>query len=242
MKGKYDFLVFDMDNTITESCTQITDDMANTLNNLKEELVFITGTHSTEIKRMISSKLNRSHHILANIGTHHLFINKTIEKEIYKETLKEDEKKEIITALKKLKNTYNLKPLTYEKDQIQDRGSQITLSILGRTAPKEKKTSYDANKEKRKKFVKFLKKTIKKKTYEFGIGGTTSIDITRKGNNKGVALEKFIKKFDISKKKLIFFGDQLSPGGNDYPVIKTGIKCIKVKNPNETLEILKKLL
>lgn len=242
MKNRYKFLVFDVDNTLTESCTQITDDMADTLNKLKEELIFISGTHAPELKRMISSKLDRKHHILANIGTHYLLVYPNEEKEIYNKILNEEERKEIISALKKLKEEYRLLPLTSEEDQIQDRGSQITLSILGRNAPKERKEFYDKDNEKRKKFISFLEKILGKEKYELGIGGTSSIDITHKGNDKGIALEKFIKEFNLLKEDFLFFGDQLAPEGNDYPVIKTGIKYIEVETPKETLKILKELL
>ena len=44
---------------------------------------------------------------------------------------------------------------------------------------------------------------------------------------------------DIKKEEIIFFGDQLKPGGNDYPVKKIGVMCIEVKDQNHTFEILK---
>ena len=242
MKGKYKFLAFDVDNTITNSCAEIIDDMANTLNNLKEKLIFISGTHAPELKRMVSSKLDREHHILANTGTHHILVSQNEEKEIHNKVLTEEEKGEILSALKRLQREHSLSPTTSEEDQIQNRGSQITMSMLGRNAPKHKKESYDPDRTKRKKFVSFLEKILGNEKYELAIGGTTSIDITKKGNEKGISLEKFIKNQSISKNDILFFGDQLSPKGNDYSVIKTGIKCIEVKNPKETLKILKTLL
>ena len=242
MKDKYKFLVFDVDNTTTESCAQISNDMANTLNKLKEELVFISGTHASELKRMISSKLDRKHHILANTGTHYLLVFQNEEKEIHKKTLEKEEKEEIISALKKLQKEYNLLPITSEKDQIQDRDSQITFSILERNAPRESKASYDQDKTKREKFILFLKEILEEGKYGLTIGGTTSIDITKKDIKKGNSLEDFMRTHSLSKNDMLFFGDQLSPSGNDYSVIKTGIKCIKVENPEETLEILKTLL
>ncbi len=242
MKNKYKFLAFDVDDTVTNSCTPLSNDMAETLNKLKENLIFISGTPAPELKRMISSKLNREHHLLANTGTHYILISPNEEKEIHNKILDTNDKEKIISALKKLKKEHSLFPLTSEEDQIQDRGSQITFSILGRNAPKEKKATYDQDRTKRIKFILFLRKILENEKYELTIGGTTSIDITTKGNKKGDSLEKFIKIHSLSKKDILFFGDQLRPGGNDYPVIKTGIKCIEVKNPEETLKILKTLL
>ncbi|PIO07555.1 hypothetical protein COU59_03300 [Candidatus Pacearchaeota archaeon CG10_big_fil_rev_8_21_14_0_10_34_12] len=235
------FLVFDVDNTITESCKEISDEMAKTLEKLEQGIVFISGTNITELKRMISSKLKRKHHLLGNTGTHYVIKKENLENEIINNKLSKDEKKEIIQALKKLKEKYKLLPLTTENDQIQDRGSQITFSILGRNAPSEKKYIYDTSKDKRKKFVEYLK-TILKDSYEMTIGGTTSIDITRKGIDKGESLLNFIKINNTKKENTTFFGDQLEEGGNDYPVKKLGIKCIEVKNPEDTIQILKKFI
>ena len=241
-KNRYKFLVFDVDNTITEGCQEITDEIAEVLNDLKEELVFISGTHAFEIKRMISSKVKRYHHILANVGTNYWITGPRGEKEVYNDQLGHKEKNNIIFALKKLKEKYGLEPLTSEEDQIQDRGYQITMSILGRNAPKEKKDSYDPNGKKRKEFIDFLIQILGGTDYEFGVGGTTSIDITRRGVDKGSSLERFMKMKNLKREDLIFLGDKLSPGGNDYPVIRTGIKCLAVDNPKETLEILRGLI
>jgi len=242
MKNKYKFLVFDVDMTVTESCSVITNEIAEVLNNLNEKLIFLSGTNAKELKRRISSKLKREHYILANAGTHHLLVSPEGEKELYNKPLKEEEKEEIISALKKLNEKYNIISLTTEEDQIQDRGSQITSSLLGKNAPRDKKEAYDSDKKKRTEFVQFLKTILGEEKYEFGIGGTTSIDITEKGNDKGIALEKFAKEKNLSKEDFLFFGDQMRPGGNDFPVIKTGIKCIEVTGPEETLKILRGFL
>ena len=238
MNEKTRVLIFDVDDTITKSRTEISDEMSSILNNIPIDLVFISGTTVSELKRMISSKLKRKHHILGTTGTHYVVIDDD-EKVILNEKLTADEKGKIINALKRLKEKYNLISLTSEEDQIQDRGSQITLSILGRWAPLEKKYQYDPSKEKRINFVKFLRNFLDK-GYEINIGGTTSIDITKKGKDKSWAIGNFMKINNFNKDEIIFFGDQLNPGGNDYPVIKTGIKCIEVKNPSETLDILQK--
>lgn len=57
MKNKYKFLTFGVNNTITNSCSQITRNMTDALNNLKKNLIFINETHAPELKKVISSKL-----------------------------------------------------------------------------------------------------------------------------------------------------------------------------------------
>jgi phosphomannomutase len=47
------------------------------------------------------------------------------------------------------------------------------------------------------------------------VGGETGIDIFEKGNDKSQIVKYFSK-----QDKLYFFGDKMSPGGNDYPLGK----------------------
>jgi hypothetical protein len=37
---------------------------------------------------------------------------------------------------------------------------------------------------------------------------------------------------------MIYVGDALFPGGNDYPARSTGAACIQVANPNETKRVI----
>jgi hypothetical protein len=37
---------------------------------------------------------------------------------------------------------------------------------------------------------------------------------------------------------MIYVGDALFPGGNDYPARETGAVCIQVRDPNETKRVI----
>ncbi len=41
---------------------------------------------------------------------------------------------------------------------------------------------------------------------------------------------------------MIFIGDTLFPGGNDYPVLETGIETISIKDPEETKDVIRKII
>jgi phosphomannomutase len=69
------------------------------------------------------------------------------------------------------------------------------------------------------------------------VGGETGIDIHPTGADKS----QILKDFDLSNDKIIFFGDRMEQGGNDYPLAKankTG-KNYHVKDWKHTWEILK---
>lgn len=62
------------------------------------------------------------------------------------------------------------------RDQIEDRGSQITFSALGQKAPLNEKEKWDPSLAKRKKMKVLLDTYIPK--FSVKIGGETSIDVT----------------------------------------------------------------
>ena len=38
---------------------------------------------------------------------------------------------------------------------------------------------------------------------------------------------------------MIYIGDALFPGGNDYPVEEVGVVCVPARGPNETKLVIK---
>ena len=235
-------IIADVDDTICESCQLISDEMAFEISRLVDagfSFAFISGTKSESLQRMISSKLKKEHHILGTTGTNYTFVkNDNSVEVIYKYSLSDDEKKEIINAFDKLISNYNIQSMTTKEDQVQDRDSQITLSAIGRHASSEMKAVYDPDGKIRLEWIEFLKKHLDSEKYHMKIGGTTSVDITKKGFDKEWGIRKFAEHREIDHSEIIFFGDKLHPGGNDFAASKV-VDCIAVNNPEDTLNKLK---
>ena len=235
-------IIADVDETICETCQVISDNMAQKINELIKkghQLAFISGTKVTDLKKMISSKVTEKHHILGTTGTNYTIIENQEEENVYNHSFTEEEKKEIFAAFEKLINYYNIASMTTKEDQLQDRKSQVTLSAIGRNAPIPLKKDYDPQGEKRKVWREYLKPLLGEK-YDIKIGGTTSVDVTRKGLDKEWGIKEFAKHNNIPFNSIIFFGDKIYPGGNDYPATRI-VDCIAVKNPDDTLRKLKEM-
>ena len=71
------------------------------------------------------------------------------------------------------------------------------------------------------------------------IGGATSIDILPKGFNKASGLLRLLNKLGMTIEDMVFVGDAIFPGGNDYSAYEAGIECLKVSGPIETKEVIK---
>jgi HAD superfamily hydrolase (TIGR01484 family) len=148
------------------------------------------------------------------------------------------EKEKILSALRAIVNspTYD-KPAVVYGDVIEDRGSQITFSALGQKAPADLKYAWDPTRVKRERISAILKAKIPE--FDIRVGGASSVDVTRKGVNKAYGIRKLEQYLDLGVDDIVFVGDALFYGGNDYPAKSTGVDCISVKGPDETMALIK---
>jgi len=165
-------------------------------------------------------------HLFPTCGTVYYRFEDGKYKLVYRHALEDEDKREIFEAFKVVLNRigYN-EPNTYG-EIIEDRGTQITFSALGQEAPYELKKIWDPDKKRRSIIKTELDKLIPK--FEVRLGGTTSIDVTSNGIDKGYAVDMIIKYLGCKKNEMVFFGDALEPGGNDHAAYLVGVDCIPV--------------
>jgi hypothetical protein len=151
---------------------------------------------------------------------------------LYAEDLTPDEKAKIVSSLDKALRSNGLESEKVWGEVIEDRGSQVTLSALGQQAPLQEKVLWDPDYAKRNK----IKATLDDLIPEFSvrIGGSTSIDVTRPGIDKGYGVRKLRDILGIPLSEMIFIGDALFVGGNDYPAKEAGVVSVPVRGPEET--------
>jgi hypothetical protein len=74
------------------------------------------------------------------------------------------------------------------------------------------------------------------------MGGATSIDVTKPGIDKAYGIRKLRDILGIPLKDMIFIGDALFVGGNDYPAEEAGVVSIPVRGPDETKLVTQTIL
>lgn len=74
--------------------------------------------------------------------------------------------------------------------------------------------------------------------FSIQLGGSTSIDVTRPGIDKGYGVKKLQETLGIAIEDMIFVGDAVFPGGNDYPAKQAGVVSIEVQDPHETKRVI----
>ncbi len=115
---------------------------------------------------------------------------------------------------------------------IEDRAGQITFSALGQKAPLEGKREWNKTSDQRQEIRAALDRFLPE--FEIRLGGLTSIDITRKGIDKAYGIRQIMKHLCAKREDVLFIGDALYEGGNDFPVKKTRIETLQISGPTET--------
>jgi phosphomannomutase len=161
-------------------------------------------------------------------------------KRLYSEDFTAGEKQKIISSLQKAVAVAGFKVEKIWGEAIEDRGSQITYSALGQQAPLEEKGKWDPDFAKRQKIQAILDTFIPE--FSVRLGGSTSIDVTKPGINKAYGIRKLRDLLGISLKEMIFIGDALFVGGNDYPAEQAGVVSIPVRGPSETKPVTEAII
>jgi HAD superfamily hydrolase (TIGR01484 family) len=236
-------IVFDLDGTLAASKAAPDAEMSALLHDLlgTVRVAVISGGDWAQFEAQLLSNLPRDERLanlslLPTCGTQ-LFQYSGGWKRLYSEDLTADEKAKIVSSLEKALESNGFKSRQVWGDVIEDRGSQVTLSALGQRAPLDEKKRWDPDFAKRKK----LKATVDTLIPEFAVrmGGATSIDVTKPGIDKAYGIRKLRDILGIPLAEMIFIGDALFEGGNDYPAEEAGVVCIPVRGPGETKLVIK---
>jgi HAD superfamily hydrolase (TIGR01484 family) len=239
-------IVFDLDGTLAESKSAITPEMADHLRQLLGvvKVAVISGGALPQFQKQVLSELGDSP-ILENLsllptsGTKFYRYQSGWES-LYEENFTEVQREKIIDSLHKAVDQADLKIGRTWGEQIEDRGSQITFSALGQEAPLEEKKKFDPDFAKRKKISAILATMIPE--FSVRLGGTTSVDITKPGIDKAYGIRKLRDILGVTVEDMIYVGDALFPGGNDYPAEQAGVTSIQVADPEQTKRVIETVI
>jgi phosphomannomutase len=241
-------VAFDLDDTLTISKSRIDPRMAQLLAQLLAimDVCIISGgkfeQFHTQVLRYInapSERLSRLH-IMPTCGTRYYTWQDGDWHMNYAEDLTEDQKSRVIGVLTKGAEKLGLWESQIWGDIIEDRGSQITYSALGQAAPAEAKYAWDPDGSKKRKLRDYAAEYLP--DLEVRVGGSTSVDVTRKGIDKAYGISKLCDQLQISADQILFIGDRLSEGGNDYPVIALGVRWQEVTRWQDTADYIERFI
>ena len=239
-------IVFDLDGTLAESKSALDAEMAVLLAALLgvAKVAVISGGDWPQFEKQLVSNLPQGQSmenllLLPTCGTK-FFQFDGAWKKLYADELTAGEKEKIFASFRLAMHETGFKPEKTWGEIIEDRGSQITFSALGQQAPLVEKEKWDPGFAKRTKIKAILDTYIPE--FSVRMGGTTSIDVTKPGIDKAYGIRKLRDLLGIRIEEMIFIGDAIFPGGNDYPPKEIGVPSICVRDTHETKRVVESII
>jgi phosphomannomutase len=231
--------VSDMDGTLTPARLPMTKEFAEVFEKFVKNHVFyiVSGSDFKKVCEQIPESIrNNIDGIYCSLGNE-LYVNGHV---IYQNDFIPEE-----LLIKKLEYYRQSTRYPHElyQNYIEVRRGMINFSVLGRDCPREARSSYkewDSIHNERKMIAKELSELYPQ--YDISIGGNISIDIVPNGFGKDQVADILRKKHKTEK--IVFFGDRIEKGGNDYSLanhlMAFGNACIiPVDDPSDVLKVLK---
>ena len=244
--SKVEMVIFDLDKTLAPSKTAIDTEMAQLLKTLLQnvKVAIISGGDYPQFQKQVIENLpsdsNFSNFYLCPTCATKFYTYEGEWKKLYSEDLGEENVKKISDAMQKAFELSGIKVEQTWGPQLEDRQTQVSFSVLRQQAPVEEKEKWDPDHSKKQAIKKYLDEMIPE--FSIRLGGSTTIDITKPGVDKAYGIHKIKEVTNVELDNMLFIGDALFEGGNDYPVISTGVKCIQTSGPDNTKEILRELI
>jgi phosphomannomutase len=243
-------VAFDLDNTLAESKSPITVRMAGLLDRLlaRFQVCVISGGKFEQFEAQLISHLDVAParlgalHVMPTCGTRYYRFDLASGswEQVYAEDLPADKRATIAAALEQGAAALGFRETKLWGEQIEDRGSQVTFSALGQEAPVASKEAWDPDGAKKRKLRDYVANELPE--FEVRIGGSTSIDVTKRGVDKAYGIKKLIGLLDVKKEDIVFVGDRLEEGGNDHPVKAMGVDCLNVSGWHDTGLVIETIL
>lgn len=250
-------IAFDLDGTLAESKSAITDSMAGLLNQLldKFHVCVISGGKFGQFEKQLlanlkaePAKLERLH-LMPTCGTRYYVYDLASAdwKQVYAEDLTQGQKDKIIKALNKGFDDLGYREKETWGECIEDRESQVSFSAFGQDIVDElgsegvrRKEAWDPDNSKKQKVRDYIANLIPE--FEVRMGGVTTIDVTKLGIDKAYGMKKLTELLGIDKNDIFFIGDRLQEGGNDYPVKAMGIDSMQISHAKETELVIEAII
>lgn len=240
-------IAFDLDGTLAPSKSHFDPRMVGLFDRLlaKYHVCVISGAKYELFQRQFLTQITSEPdslerlHLMPTSGTRYYRYRKGEWNLEYAEDFTAEEKQSIIKALAEGLEESGYKAAKTYGETIEDRDSQITLSILGQEIVAELgdegvriKEEWDPDASKKMKIRDIVQAKIP--TFSVRAAGATSIDVTKPGVDKAYGIEKLLAATGFTKEEILFMGDRIVPGGNDYPVEEMGVDCISVRSWEDT--------
>lgn len=228
LSKRYELIAFDLDGTLGEHKTPISDRHLELLRNLKERYQLVIAGAGT-CQRIYNQVREFPIDILGSYGMQQSTVSLGQDGEYHLQMLRNDsvpvniaDTEERVFELRR-KTGY----LDYTGGNVEYHSSgAITFPLLGTKAHIDDKLAFDPSRERRRAIYSLVVEAFPE--YNVFIGGSSSFDIVPKPFDKFHALKRLLEERGIPLDSVLYVGDDFGEGGNDEPVLKGGIDIVNV--------------
>lgn len=240
-------VAFDLDDTLAPSKSPLPEPVANLLMDLLalRPVCIISGGQFAQFSTQVIGRLPDSPllgrlHLMPTNGTRYDTYVAGAWARQYQHELTPGQRAAALAALETKARELGLWEEETWGPILEDRRSQITFSALGQAAPVEAKQAWDPDGAKRARLRGAVAPLLP--DLDVHAGGSTSVDVTRQGIDKAYGIGMLAELLGLDPATILFVGDRLVPGGNDYPVTRLGVQTHAVTGWQDTVDFLRELL
>ena len=238
-KNKIKLIAFDLDGTLTQHRTPLSDENRAVLDMLSKKYKLLMAGAGM-CMRIFGQMGRYPIDILGNYGMQYAEYNpETGELEIVEDNVLPCDKESVEKRVTMLRKKYGF--TDYKGDNVEFHSSGcVTFPILGTKADIEDKLSFDPDRKKRRAIYEEVKATFPE--YTVFVGGSSSFDMAPAPYNKAYALAKYCEEKGIAHDEVVYVGDDYGQGGNDESVYLSDFGYLTIDDYLDFPEVVKVLL
>ncbi len=238
-KNKIKLVAFDLDGTLTQHRTPLSDENRAVLDRLSKKYKLLMAGAGM-CMRIFGQMGEYPIDILGNYGMQYAEYNpETKQLEIKEDNVLSCDRESVEKRVTMLREKYGFTEFSGDNVEFHSSGC-VTFPILGTKAKIEDKLSFDPDRKKRRAIYEEVKATFSE--FTVFVGGSSSFDMAPAPYNNAYALKKYCEERGIAHDEVVYVGDDYGPGGNDESVYLSDFGYLTIDDYRDLPDIMKILL
>ena len=222
-KSNVKLVAFDLDGTLTQHKSPLSDENRAVLDRLAEKYKLLM-VGAGMCRRIFNQMCHYPVDIVGNYGLQ-TALYRSGDIEIAENVVVPCDRESIERRVAQLREKYGFTEFSGSSVEYHASGA-VSIPLLGTEAKLADKLAFDPDRSRRRAIYDEVRQLFC--DYTVFVGGSSSFDMTPAPYQKAYALERYCAANGIEKDQVVYVGDDYGPGGNDEPVLLAGFSFIKV--------------
>ncbi len=225
---------FDLDGTLTEHRTWITDENLAVLQELKDRGFRVVLAGAGQATRIFRQLREFPVDIIGNYGMQYS-VYRSGALEVVRDIVLPCDQESVAQRAAVLREKYGFTEYTGDPVEFHPSGC-VTIPLLGTKADIADKLAFDPDRAKRRAIYDEVVAMFPE--YTVFVGGSSSFDMAPAPYNKYYALDLLCREEGYAHEEIVYVGDDYGTGGNDESVYKSDIDFLTIDRYTDLPEII----